>query len=204
MSPGGSWTEERINTACAMWAAGSSAGEIAKTLDCGLSRNAVIGKIHRLGLAGRAVAASPTANSAYKGRLLVSPERKKASDEARAAVQRIRNHPQRGAGRLPPLVEASDHPGKVLADLGPGECRAPRRDSDPGPGRMDTMLYCAATPEPDQHYCVACQGWMAPRKLSPAEQARFSRVRDTFPVDAPVDGTVSVQADPLCQAILFT
>ena len=46
------WTEERIETLKSLWAVGHSASEIAGRLG-GITRNAVIGKVHRLGLAGR-------------------------------------------------------------------------------------------------------------------------------------------------------
>lgn len=48
-----SWTDERIATLKKMWKEGKSAAEIAKTLGKGVTRNAVIGKAHRMGLSGR-------------------------------------------------------------------------------------------------------------------------------------------------------
>ncbi len=47
-----SWTDERIERLRAMWGEGSTASQIAETLG-GVSRNAVIGKAHRLGLESR-------------------------------------------------------------------------------------------------------------------------------------------------------
>ncbi len=47
-----SWTEERIATLTKMWEGGATASEIATELG-GVSRNAVIGKAHRLGLKAR-------------------------------------------------------------------------------------------------------------------------------------------------------
>ena len=47
-----SWTDERIDRLKAMWANGSTASQIAEDLG-GVSRNAVIGKAHRLGLESR-------------------------------------------------------------------------------------------------------------------------------------------------------
>jgi GcrA cell cycle regulator len=44
------WTEEIVDRIKQMWAAGRSARQIAEELDCGLTRSAVIGKLHRLGL----------------------------------------------------------------------------------------------------------------------------------------------------------
>ena len=47
-----SWTDERIATLKKMWEGGSTASQIAEELG-GVSRNAVIGKAHRLGLKSR-------------------------------------------------------------------------------------------------------------------------------------------------------
>jgi GcrA cell cycle regulator len=47
-----SWTDERIDTLRKMWEGGSTASQIAEELT-GVSRNAVIGKAHRLGLQSR-------------------------------------------------------------------------------------------------------------------------------------------------------
>ncbi|MFM2388708.1 MAG: hypothetical protein RLZZ437_263, partial [Pseudomonadota bacterium] len=48
-----SWTDERVETLKRMWGEGQSASQIAKELG-GVTRNAVIGKVHRLGLSNRA------------------------------------------------------------------------------------------------------------------------------------------------------
>ena len=47
-----SWTDERVVLLRELWAQGLSASQIAARLG-GVSRNAVIGKAHRLGLEGR-------------------------------------------------------------------------------------------------------------------------------------------------------
>ena len=48
-----SWTEERVERLSKLWMEGRSASRIAAELGNGISRNAVIGKIHRLGLSAR-------------------------------------------------------------------------------------------------------------------------------------------------------
>lgn len=48
-----SWTDERVEMLKKLWGEGLSASQIAGRLG-GVSRNAVIGKVHRLGLSGRA------------------------------------------------------------------------------------------------------------------------------------------------------
>ncbi len=50
------WTEERVVLLKKLWMEGLSASEIANELGNGISRNAVIGKVHRLGLPARAPA----------------------------------------------------------------------------------------------------------------------------------------------------
>ena len=53
-----SWTDERVETLKKMWAEGQSASQIAKELG-GVTRNAVIGKVHRLGLSNRVGPGTP-------------------------------------------------------------------------------------------------------------------------------------------------
>jgi GcrA cell cycle regulator len=52
-----SWTDERVETLKKMWGEGQSASQIAKELG-GVTRNAVIGKVHRLGLSNRTAGAA--------------------------------------------------------------------------------------------------------------------------------------------------
>ena len=48
------WTEEKTEELKKLWAEGHTASQISKMLGSGISRNAVIGKSHRLNLQGRA------------------------------------------------------------------------------------------------------------------------------------------------------
>jgi len=52
------WTEERVELLKKLWLEGLSASQIAGVLGEGVTRNAVIGKVHRLKLTGRAKPAS--------------------------------------------------------------------------------------------------------------------------------------------------
>lgn len=52
------WTDERIEELKTLWADGLSCNQIARALG-GVTRNAVIGKVSRLGLPGRASQARP-------------------------------------------------------------------------------------------------------------------------------------------------
>lgn len=47
------WTDDRVELLKKRWTEGKSAAEIAKELGEGVTRNAVIGKAHRMGLSGR-------------------------------------------------------------------------------------------------------------------------------------------------------
>ena len=52
-----SWTDDRVEVLKKLWVEGQSASQIAKELG-GVTRNAVIGKVHRLGLSNRATSSS--------------------------------------------------------------------------------------------------------------------------------------------------
>lgn len=58
-----SWTDERVELLGKLWGEGLSASQIAALLGGGVTRNAVIGKVHRLGLSGRTKAGQPAAAS---------------------------------------------------------------------------------------------------------------------------------------------
>jgi GcrA cell cycle regulator len=62
-----SWTDERVELLKKLWSDGLSASQIAAELG-GITRNAVIGKVHRLGLSGRAKSASSGAARPRKPR----------------------------------------------------------------------------------------------------------------------------------------
>jgi GcrA cell cycle regulator len=62
-----SWTDERVELLKKLWSDGLSASQIAAELG-GITRNAVIGKVHRLGLSGRAKSASSAAPRQRKAR----------------------------------------------------------------------------------------------------------------------------------------
>jgi GcrA cell cycle regulator len=49
-----SWDGERVELLRKLWQDGISASRIAAQMGAGITRNAVIGKVHRLGLSGRA------------------------------------------------------------------------------------------------------------------------------------------------------
>jgi GcrA cell cycle regulator len=79
-----SWTDERVETLKKMWAEGQSASQIAKELG-GVTRNAVIGKVHRLGLSNRVSGAEDAAETAAPAPAAAAAPRAEATPRAEAA-----------------------------------------------------------------------------------------------------------------------
>jgi GcrA cell cycle regulator len=75
-----SWTEERIERLKAMWAQGATASQIADELG-GVSRNAVIGKAHRLGLEARPSPVKPGDEKEHRAPATSAPAPKPAPAE---------------------------------------------------------------------------------------------------------------------------
>jgi GcrA cell cycle regulator len=129
-----SWTEERIERLKAMWTEGATASQIADELG-GVSRNAVIGKAHRLGLEARpspvkpgdekehrapaAAAAAPAPKPAPVER--PAPKAAAPVAEAPAAAPPARTPQQRSS---PDIQYRSIGPGGFIRQ-GPGEQQAP-------------------------------------------------------------------------------
>ncbi|HYU96504.1 MAG TPA: GcrA family cell cycle regulator [Sphingomicrobium sp.] len=130
-----SWTEERIERLKKMWHEGATASQIADELG-GVSRNAVIGKAHRLGLEQRPspvkpgeekevrkpAAAPPAAASAAAK--AAAPAKAEASEAAPPAAPAPTGHPQRRQLTQQELQYRSIGPGGFIRQ-GPGEQQAP-------------------------------------------------------------------------------
>jgi GcrA cell cycle regulator len=113
-----SWTDERVETLKKMWAEGQSASQIAKELGA-VTRNAVIGKVHRLGLSNRAgpggkdeeeEADLPVEPIVEPPPPVVEPEPVRAADPAPRATA-----PQPAAERPAPAAAAVPPPPPVQA-----------------------------------------------------------------------------------------
>jgi GcrA cell cycle regulator len=125
-----SWNNERVSTLVNLWTAGRSASEIATTLG-GATRNAVIGKVHRLELAKRIA----------HGRAARDPR----SFKARARTYTLRKPPP--TTTIPDLSPApAFHP--TIRELTGHHCRWPEGDpKKPG------FHFCGRTPLPGKPYC---------------------------------------------------
>lgn len=102
-----SWTDERVEILKTMWGEGKSASQIAKELG-GVTRNAVIGKVHRLGLSNRngggGSTAAKSAEPAKKEPAEAAPKPAKAAEKPRPAPEPA-NAPKTEAAR--PAAAAS-------------------------------------------------------------------------------------------------
>ena len=86
------WSDERVAILKKMWLDGNSASEIAKALG-NITRNAVIGKVHRLGLSNRDTnvsKASVTSNKAIKGVKRGRPPKINKEPKKRGRPQKIK------------------------------------------------------------------------------------------------------------------
>ncbi|SEK40890.1 GcrA cell cycle regulator [Roseovarius nanhaiticus] len=90
-----SWSDERVETLKRMWGEGQSASQIAKELG-GVTRNAVIGKVHRLGLSNRnggAGSAGASAASEAPASETPKPAPKPAAKPSKPAAKSASAHP---------------------------------------------------------------------------------------------------------------
>ncbi len=138
-----SWTDERVTLLKKLWTDGLSASQIAKQLG-GVTRNAVIGKVHRLGLSGRAAPSQP-ARPAFKAprparpaaqtmpsapRRVVAPEQSAPAPMTASAV----------TNASPPSLPAyrDEQPGSAtVLTLGAHMCKWPI--GDPSVGRLHLL-----------------------------------------------------------------
>jgi GcrA cell cycle regulator len=122
-----SWTDERIDQLTKMWEGGATASQIAEELG-GVSRNAVIGKAHRLGLKARPSPVKP--NEKLEP---VSPVAKPVAEAPRGAPPA----PPRAAPASPaaPAQASAQASGTPSIPLLPGQIAKPQqRVVSVGPG----------------------------------------------------------------------
>ena len=124
-----SWTDERIERLKKMWHDGATASQIADELG-GVSRNAVIGKAHRLGLEQRPSPVKPGEEKERKPAPATAPATAKPRADApaaRAGGPALRPAPAQGGASGRPGTEMqyrSIGPGGFVRQ-GPGDQQAP-------------------------------------------------------------------------------
>ena len=126
-----SWTEEKVAKLKALWGKGNTASQIAEILG-GVSRNAVIGKAHRLNLSGKIVA-------------------KKISNSNQSTKFKISNTRKTRRGKFKSLIIEKDfepeNP-KQLEELDENSCKWPIGHPD-----EENFYFCGRTSLKDFSYC---------------------------------------------------
>lgn len=129
-----SWTDERVEKLKAMWAEGMTASRISRELG-GVSRNAVIGKVHRLGLsnrgpAGKELGMDSDASDASKSKRKAGGQAAAPDAPAEAPVEKTSKKSERpklttvegGAGKAPAKApEAEAAPDEAVIEAAPAE-----------------------------------------------------------------------------------
>ena len=170
-----SWTDERVELLRQAWMEGRTASQIANLLGHGLTRNAVIGKVHRLGLAGRAkapgAAGTPARSSPSQqaARPVVSPRAAPAGRIVRGATA-LAIQPQTVIEAEPQEIESVVLPMSVrvtIVELKEAMCRWPLGDPT-----SPEFRYCGS-PSHAGPYC-SYHGGLA---YQPADARRRDRDR---------------------------
>lgn len=162
------WTDERVEILKRLWLDGLSASQIAKHLG-GVTRNAVIGKVHRLGLSGRAAPSQPT-RPAFKAPRPARPAATVTPPPARRAVEHV------AAAPAPRPLNYVEEPGSAtVLTLGAHMCKWPIGDPS-----SDAFTFCGRSNGGDGPYCieharVAYQPPAGKKKSGAAELARSLR-----------------------------
>ncbi|MCK0207271.1 GcrA family cell cycle regulator [Starkeya koreensis] len=144
------WTDERVELLKKLWADGLSASQIAAELG-GVTRNAVIGKVHRLGLSGRAKAVASTTPRPRKPRPVPSAGSRPVVVGNTALAQVMRPMVEPEPVELPdpvanvvPMAERC-----TILDLTEFTCRWPVGE----PGKSD-FFYCGSRTKTGMPYCA--------------------------------------------------
>src|SRR5580698_2396221 len=131
------WTDERVELLKKLWLEGLSASQIAKQLG-EVTRNAVIGKVHRLGLSGRAAPSQP-ARPVFKAPRPPRPVQA-------PAPRRIEAHAQ----PAPQPVYYPEEPGSAtVLTLGAHMCKWPIGDPS-----TDNFTFCGRRADTEGPYCA--------------------------------------------------
>lgn len=140
-----SWTDERVELLKKFWAEGLSASQISGRLG-GVTRNAVIGKVHRLGLSGRATTSRmkthrPRARIANQKRLTKTRFATSGNPAVRALYEEPYTPPAEEL--VIPVAER-----KSIQTLTESSCRWPIGDPQKaefhfcGKGKVPQLPYC--------------------------------------------------------------
>ena len=129
-----SWTEEKVAKLRELWGKGNTASQIAEIIG-GISRNAVIGKAHRLNLSAKIKTRSATSNQSFDNSI----------DQKNSKIKRSRK------SRFKSLIIEKDfepeNP-KQLEELDENSCKWPI-----GHPNEKSFYFCGRTSLKDFSYC---------------------------------------------------
>jgi GcrA cell cycle regulator len=157
------WTVELTDHLKLLWTAGLSCSQIAAEMNCGFTRNAIIGKAHRLNLEGREERRPQRSSSQHQ------LERIRLKNERRR-VRRAIDKPEAIARGPRPIICLEVNPRNIpLHELQDGECRWPEGD---GP-----FVFCGTQVYEESSYC--CGHFHASIGNGTASERYASKVSET-------------------------
>ncbi len=163
------WTDERVELLKKLWAEGLSASQIAAQLG-GVTRNAVIGKVHRLNLSGRA---KPAASGPRPRKQRSSSPHRPSTRHYTSGNTALKTHAPPAPRRLPVPVPLEDIVVPIslnvsLLSLTEAMCKWP--SGDPG---TDDFHFCGHKSWNNLPYCE----YHSRIAYQPAERRRDRRAQ---------------------------
>ncbi len=159
------WNDARVDLLTKLWRDGLSASQIAKQLG-GVTRNAVIGKVHRLGLAGR-----PHPPKASRGGGRVRRPRASPRSAVRSAAPPASPRPS-------PRMRIDDGPGLASPlTLGPRMCKWPIGDP-----ASESFSFCGRSVEAGPYCCAHAAVAYRPGQRPEARKAALASLIRRFAV----------------------
>lgn len=140
------WTEEAVETARQLWREGKSASQIAKEIGAE-TRSMVIGKLHRLGIAGTGKGRGNRQGRAGMSKAQMRAQRERRVQAAKAAAPKVEPKPKPVITR--PIESYKPIARKTFDELESSDCRFPVGNETP-------FMFCAAPAVEGKPYCSDC------------------------------------------------
>ncbi len=154
------WTDERVDILKKLWSEGLSASQIAGRLG-GVTRNAVIGKVHRLGLSGRATT-SRLKSHRPRNRVPGTPKRNTKTKFANTGNPALRalytGDSEPFAAKEELIIPEAER--KSIQSLEENHCRWPIGDP-----QAEDFHFCGKKKVPGLPYCEhhSCRAFQPPQ-----------------------------------------